>query len=39
MELYETMRTTFACRDYTGEPISDEVLGTILDNTICTKRR
>ncbi len=32
MELYETMRTTFACRDYTGEPISDEVLGTILDN-------
>ena len=32
MELYETMRTTFACRGYTGEPISDEVLGTILDN-------
>ena len=32
MELYETMRTTFACRDYSGEPISDEVLATILDN-------
>ena len=32
MELYETMRTTFAAREYTGEPVPDEVLMTILDN-------
>lgn len=32
MELYEVMRTTFACRDFSGEPVSDEVLGTILEN-------
>ena len=32
MELYDVMRTTFACRDFSGEPVSDEVLGTILDN-------
>ena len=32
MELYEAMRTTFACRDFSGEPISDEVLGSILEN-------
>jgi nitroreductase len=32
MELYEAMRTTFAAREYTGEPISDAVLYDILDN-------
>lgn len=32
MELYDVMRTTFAARDYTGEPISDAVLYDILDN-------
>ena len=32
MELYEAMRTTFACREFTGEPVSDSVLGTILEN-------
>lgn len=32
MELFEVMRTTFAAREYTGEPISDEVLYEILDN-------
>ena len=24
MELYEIMRTTFAARDYTGDPVPDE---------------
>lgn len=32
MELYDVMRTTFAAREYTGEPISDETLFDILDN-------
>ena len=32
MELYDVMRTTFAAREYTGEPLPDEVLYEILDN-------
>ncbi len=32
MELYEVMRTTFAAREYTGDPLPDEVLYEILDN-------
>lgn len=32
MELNEVMRTTFAAREYTGEPLPDEVLYDILDN-------
>ena len=32
MELYEVMRTTFACREFTGEPVPDEVLHRIIDN-------
>ena len=32
MELYEVMRTTFAAREYTGEPLSDEILYEILEN-------
>ncbi len=32
MELYDVMRTTFACREFTGEPVPDEVLHRILDN-------
>lgn len=32
MELYEVMRTTFACREFTGEPLPDEVLHRIIDN-------
>jgi nitroreductase len=32
MELNEVMRTTFAAREYTGEPLPDEVLYRILDN-------
>jgi len=32
MELYDCMRTTFAARDYTGEPLPDDVLYDILDN-------
>ena len=32
MELYDVMRTTFAARDYTGEPLDDTVLYRILDN-------
>lgn len=32
MELYEVMRTTFAARDFTDEPLPDEVLWRIFDN-------
>ena len=32
MELYEAMRSTFAARNYTGDPLPDEVLMRILDN-------
>ncbi len=32
MELYDVMRTAFSARVFTDEPVSDEVLGRILDN-------
>jgi nitroreductase len=32
MELYDVMRTTFAARDYTDDPISDETLHRIFDS-------
>ena len=32
MEVYEAMRTTFAARDYTDDPVTDETLYRILDN-------
>lgn len=32
MELYDAMRTTAAIREFTGDPIPDEVLHRILDN-------
>ena len=32
METYDVMRTTFAARQYTDDPVSDETLHTILDN-------
>lgn len=32
MELYEAMRTTFAAREFTDDPLSDETLFNILDN-------
>lgn len=32
MELYDVMRTTFAARDFTDDPVSDPVLHRILDN-------
>lgn len=32
MELYDVMRTTFAAREYTGEPLPDSVLERILEN-------
>jgi nitroreductase len=32
MELYEVMRTTFACREFTGEPVPDDVLHRIVEN-------
>ena len=32
MELYDVMRTTFAAREFTDAPVSDEVLARILDN-------
>ena len=32
MELFEAMRTTFAARDYTGDPLPDDVLYDILEN-------
>src|SRR2546425_11899077 len=31
MELYDVMRTTFAAREFTDEPLSDATLFTILD--------
>jgi nitroreductase len=31
MELYDVMRTTFSCREFTGEPVPDETLYRILD--------
>ncbi len=32
MELYDVMRTTFAAREFTHDPVSDEVLQKIFDN-------
>jgi nitroreductase len=32
MELYDVMRTTFACREWTDDPVSDETLHRVLDN-------
>ena len=32
MELYNVMRATFAARDFTADPVPDEVLHRILDN-------
>ena len=32
MELYDVMRTTFAAREFTDAPVSDETLTRILDN-------
>jgi len=32
MDLYEVMRTTFAAREFTDAPVSDEVLERILEN-------
>jgi nitroreductase len=32
MELYDVMRTTFACREFTGEPVPAEVLHRIIEH-------
>jgi len=32
MDTYEVMRTTFAARDFTEDPVPDEVIARILDN-------
>jgi nitroreductase len=32
MELYDVMRTAFAAREFTDDPVSDEVLGRIFEN-------
>lgn len=32
MELYDVMRTTFACREWTDEPVNDATLYRMLDN-------
>ena len=32
MELHDVMRTAFSARDFTDDPVSDEVLARILDN-------
>ena len=32
MELYEAMRTTFSAREYTDDPVTNEILYRILDN-------
>ena len=31
MEFADVVRTTFACREFTDEPVSDELLRRILD--------
>jgi nitroreductase len=31
MDVYEAMRTTFACREFTDDPLPDETLSSILD--------
>ena len=32
MDFYNVVRTTFAARDFTDEPVSDATLARILDN-------
>jgi nitroreductase len=32
MEIYDVMRTTFAAREFTGDPIPDEILYRLIDN-------
>jgi len=32
MQLYDVMRTTFAAREFTDDPLPDDVLGRIFDN-------
>jgi nitroreductase len=32
MDLYEVMRTTFACREFTGEALPDDVLDRMIEN-------
>ena len=32
MDLYDVMRTTFACREFTGEPVPGDVLHRIVDH-------
>ena len=32
MDLYDVMRTTFACREFTGDPVPDEVLYRIIEH-------
>jgi hypothetical protein len=32
VDLYDVMRTTFAAREFTGEPLPDRMLYRILDN-------
>ncbi len=32
MELYDVMRTTFSARDFTTDPVPDELIVTILDH-------
>ena len=32
VDIYDVMRTTAAVRDYTGDPLPDDVLERILDN-------
>lgn len=32
MDLYDVMRTTFACREWTDDPVEDETVHRILDN-------
>ncbi|MEM8563641.1 MAG: nitroreductase family protein, partial [Pseudomonadota bacterium] len=32
MELYDVMRTTFACREFTSDPVPDTVLNRIIEN-------
>ena len=32
MELYDVMRTTFACREFVPDPVPDEILQLIVEH-------
>ena len=37
LELYQVMRTTFAAREFTEQPVSDETIAKILGGSFCSQ--